>query len=280
MISRQESATPARTVDAFGFSHVGNVRPANEDHFLVAALTRSLEMQHTNLQGVPALEGSHGTTAHLFVVADGVGGVAGGQLASSAAVRALTEYIGLAASCFYSTGVEAEQEYIEQLERAVARADERVREYAPKGRGPATTLTMAILIGERAYIVHVGDSRGYLYRAGRLRQFTQDQTMSELMVDEGVMTEEQARKAGLDHVLAGAIGSEYTPAIGVLDLQLGDVLLLCTDGLTKHVADDAIAAILGQATAAKTACNQLVDEALDRGGTDNVTAIVARMIPA
>jgi protein phosphatase len=266
-------------VDAFGFSHIGNVRPANEDHFLVATLNRSLELRHTNLQGVPALEASHRAMAHLFVVADGVGGVAGGHLASGEAVRALTEYIGLAASCF-STAVEAEQEFIEQLERAVARADQQVKEYAPKGRGPATTLTMAILIGERAYIVHVGDSRGYHYRASRLRQFTQDQTMSELMVDEGVMTEEQAREAGLDHVLSGAIGSDYTPSIGVLDLQLGDILLLCTDGLTKHVADENIAAILKQSKKAEAACNQLVDEALDRGGTDNVTAIVARMIPS
>lgn len=273
------TTAPVRTMDAFGFSHVGNVRPDNEDHFLVAALDRSLEVRHTNLQGAPTLEGSHRTAAHLFVVADGVGGVAGGRLASGAAVQALTEYIGLAASCFYSTAVDAEQEFIEQLERAVARADERVKSYAPKGRGPATTLTLAILIGERAYTVHVGDSRGYHYRAGRLRQFTQDQTMSELMVDEGVMTEEQARKAGLDHVLSGAIGSDYTPSIGVLDLELGDILLLCTDGLTKHVTDGDIAAILTQAKTAKAACHQLVDEALDRGGTDNVTAIVVRITP-
>ncbi|MDH3458725.1 MAG: protein phosphatase 2C domain-containing protein [Gemmatimonadota bacterium] len=280
MTAHENPPQPFKTVDAFGFSHIGNVRPANEDHFLVAALSRSLELRHTNLQGVPALEGSHRAMAHLFVVADGVGGVAGGQLASGEAVRALTEYVGLAATCFYSTAVEAEQEFIEQLERAVARADQRVKEYAPTGRGPATTLTMAILVGERAYIVHVGDSRGYHYRAGRLRQFTQDQTMSELMVDEGVMTEEQAQKAGLDHVLSGAIGSEYTPSIGVLDLQLGDILLLCTDGLTKHVADENIAAILKQPKEAEAACNELVDEALDRGGTDNVTAIVARMIPS
>ncbi len=103
--------------------------------------------------------------------------------------------------------------------------------------------------------------------------------MSELMVDEGVMTEEQAKKAGLDHVLSGAIGSDYTPAIGVLDLQLGDVLLLCTDGLTKHVVDDGIAGILGQSKTVKAACAQLVDEALDRGGTDNVTVVAAKMIP-
>jgi protein phosphatase len=100
--------------------------------------------------------------------------------------------------------------------------------------------------------------------------------MSELMVDEGVMSESEARDSGLDHVLASAIGVNARPSVGLLDLEWGDTLLLCTDGLTKHVTDVAISEILQRGGSAEDVCRELLNNALDRGGRDNITVAVGR----
>ncbi|MDH3458734.1 MAG: protein phosphatase 2C domain-containing protein [Gemmatimonadota bacterium] len=264
-------------VDAFGLTDVGKVRQQNEDQFAIARLSRSLRLAHTSLENVSTFERFGQTAADLFVVADGVGGVAGGELASGTAVQALTEYIAQTAGCYYNVDVTGEHEFLDRLEQAARHAHDRVRAFSSKGQGPATTLTMVTLLWPRAYIVHIGDSRGYHLRGDRLRQFTRDQTMGELLADEGVVTEQQARDSGLDNVLVSAVGAEITPSIGVLDLRYDDTLLLCSDGLTKHVADEQIAGILRGAANATAACEQLVQAALDDGGSDNVTVVVARM---
>jgi protein phosphatase len=269
---------PAR-IDTFGLTDTGKVRSQNEDQFLLASLDKSLSLQHTSLPDPEALGQFGRASAQLFIVADGVGGVAGGQLASGTAVQALAEYIGRTAGCYYNYDVDVENEFLEQLERAVERAHERVRAFAGKGQGPATTVTMVTLVWPRAYVIHVGDSRGYYLRQGRLRQFTRDQTMGELLVDEGVVTEEQARSSRLDNVLASAVGGDLHPSIGLVDLQYDDSLLLCTDGLTKHVSDDQITEALQQGESAEQICRQLVTAALEDGGTDNVTVVVGRMNP-
>jgi protein phosphatase len=137
---------------------------------------------------------------------------------------------------------------------------------------------MATLVWPRVYLVHVGDSRAFYLHKGRLRQLTRDQTTGEYMVDAGVWTQDQANKAPMGGTLVSALGGdEMTVAVGLVDLQPGDVLLLCTDGLTRHVNDARIAEILGRAPDAETACRELVADALAGGGHDNVTVIVARM---
>jgi protein phosphatase len=214
----------------------------------------------------------------VFVVADGVGGQPGGAFASQTAITTLVEYLGQAAGCYHNLDVTREHEFLNQLESAVRSAHERIASEAGERGGPATTLTMATLVWPRAYLVHVGDSRAFYLHHGRLRQLTRDQSMGEFMVDSGAWTEEQARRARTGGVLMSAVGgSEMTPALGLVDLAPGDALLLCTDGLTKHVPDDRIAAILARAESAEAACRELVAAALADGGTDNVTALVARM---
>ena len=137
---------------------------------------------------------------------------------------------------------------------------------------------MVTLVWPRGYVIHVGDSRGYHLRGGRLRQFTQDQTMGDLLVEEGVMTEEQARESGMHNVLSSALGAEYIPSIGLIDFRFNDVLLLCTDGLTKHVTDDEIASMLERCETAESTCRELINAALEAGGTDNVTVVVCKML--
>jgi len=265
------------TIRAFGLTHVGRVRESNEDQFFIGTLHKVLEVQQTSLESKEAFDYFTRTDAQLLVVADGVGGSAGGRRASRIAVHTLTTYLSQTAGCYTGFDVEQEDEFLLRLEKALTRAHEVVRSVGTETGGPATTLTLAVVIGPRAYLAHVGDSRAYHFRGDRLRQVTRDQTMGEFLADEGALTEEQARAGPLSNVLSSAIGgSEMLPAIGVLDLQPKDTLLLCTDGLTKHVDDEAIKAMVAAGGSAEQVCRALVDAALAGGGTDNVTVVVAR----
>ncbi len=217
------------------------------------------------------------------MVADGVGGAEGGELASGTAVEALASHIVETVNCCFTLDVDKEHEFLEQLEDAVERAHQQVRQrHASADRHPATTLTMVALIWPRAYVVHVGDSRAYYLRAGRLRQLTRDQTAFEELVDRGVLSDSQAQDPAAGNrwknVLTSAIGTDFEPSVGLIDLQADDVLLLCTDGLTKHVPDGEIAGILGAGGSAEESCRRLVDLTLERGASDNVTVIVGRMV--
>ena len=262
-------------IDTFGASDVGRERSANEDGFVVAALEKRLEVRATSIEEDGILTPLLHSTAHLLMVADGVAKSRGGRLASGTAVTSLVSHLSETVGCYYSFAVDEETAFLDQLERAVRQADARVRE-----KGGATTMTLVLLLWPRAYIVHAGDSRGYYLRSGRLRQFTRDQSMADLLVDQGVLTEEQARKAGYDRVLGSALGSDLTLSVGLLDLEPGDVLLLCTDGLTRHVSDSAIAGLLQEGGGARETCGELIAAALAAGGADNVTVIVARTGPA
>ena len=273
---RAEQGAALPRLDCHGLSHVGKVRQTNEDHFVIMTLQKSVHLLHSNLEDVGVIDRLCRPEAHIFVAADGVGGVVGGRVASGLALSSLVEYTAEAVSCYHGVNADREHEFIDQLTAAVDRAHQRLKE-AFGERGPATTLTMVTLVWPRAYVVHVGDSRGYYLRRGRLRQFTADQTIGDIVVDRGKMTEQQATQMGLYNILASAVGGELLPSVGLVDLEPEDVLLLCTDGLTKHVPDGRIAEVLASAPDAESACRALIDEALEQGGTDNVTVIVARM---
>jgi protein phosphatase len=270
-----------RRVESFGHSHIGHVRAANEDHFVVASLQRSLQLRQTNLDDRAIFDRLCGPMAYLFAVADGVGGEAGGRLASSMAVQSIVHYLSETVGSYHAVPPGLEQEFLDPLGAAVQRAhDGLLRAFGEQTRGgPATTLTLVLLVWPRAFVVHVGDSRVYHWRGGTLRRLTRDQTMGAYLVDQRAMSEDQAERAGLNNVLSSAIGAaDMTPWVGSLDLAPGDALLLCTDGLTMHVPDDAIAATLAATVDPETACHALVDAALAAGGRDNVTAIVVRAL--
>lgn len=270
----------APLVDCHGASHVGKVRKRNEDRFAIVALHHAARLLQSNLEDSGIVERLARPAAHVFIAADGVAGLAAGDEASRLAVGTMVEYLSEAANCYQGTDVAREQEFIDRLTAGVERAHGRLVEAYGAGRGPATTLTMVALVWPRAYVVHIGDSRGYLLRRGRLRQFTADQTVGELLVDIGAATEEQAKRRGLFDILSSAVGNDIAPVVGVVDLEPGDVLLLCTDGLTKHVADARIAELLAAAPDSESACRALVDDALEQGGRDNVTVVVARFVAA
>jgi len=267
-------------VDAHGRTDQGKVRDTNEDHFVVATLRKAISVEETSLPSASILGRLAESRAHVLIVADGVGGLAGGELASGMAVETIVAHLGQVSAQFQGADVEAENDFIEMMERSVQRAHALIQAtYGAPGRSPATTLTMVVLAWPRAYFVHVGDSRAYYLHAGRLRQLTRDQTTGDFAVDLGIMTEEKARKAGLYNRLSSAVGGELSTSAGLVDLEEGDVLLLCTDGLTKHVSDDEIAAVLNVAAPSHEMTRRLLQHALDAGATDNVTVIVAQATP-
>ena len=262
-------------VDAYGLSHAGKVRSVNEDHFAIMTLQKAVQLRATNLQDTALLDRLRKPQVDIFVVADGVGGGIGGKIASGVAVKSVVEYLAEAVGCVQDFDVDRENAFLENLSQAVERGHHRLKEMFQTQGGPATTLTMVTLVWPRAYVIHLGDSRGYYLRRGSLRQFTRDQTMGNYLVDIGAVTEQHAEKAGLYNVLSSAVGGDFVPSVGVVDMSDGDALLLCTDGLTKHVSDERIAELLSSGSA-EAAVQSLVDAALDDGGTDNVTVVVAK----
>ena len=272
-----------RRIESYGASHVGHVRTSNEDHFVVASLQRSVQLRQTNLQDPGPLERLCGPMAYLYAVADGVGGVSGGRLASGLAVQTTVEYLSETVGSYHAVPPGREHDFRDPLERAVQRAHDRLLGAfgAPERQGPATTLTLALLVWPRVFLVHVGDSRAYHFRAGALRPLTRDQTMGAYLVAERALSAQQAEHAGLNDVLASALGAaDMTPAVEVLEIEPGDVLLLCTDGLTRYLGEPEIAEVLASEADAEASCHALMERALAGGGRDNVTVVVARALTA
>jgi serine/threonine protein phosphatase PrpC len=266
-----------RRLESYGLSHVGKVREGNEDHFVIASLQRSLEVRQTNLEDRAVLDPLCGPKAYIYAVADGVGGLDGGRLASGLTIRTIVEYLSETVGSYHAVEAGKEHAFLDPLGKAVQRAHDKLRSTfgIPQG-GPSTTLTIALVVWPQAYVVHVGDSRAYHLREGTLKRLTRDQTMGAFLMDEYKMTEKQVEQQGFNNVLSSAVGAQdMTPAVTALTLEQGDSLVLCTDGLTKHVTERQIGDALQRAPNAEAGCRELVDLALEGGGKDNVTVVVA-----
>jgi len=270
-------------VDIFGLTDRGKVRPENQDQFLVASLHKLLRVYQSSLPPddiTPLITESRG---YLFVVADGVGGRPDGQVASGTAIRTVAHYVTHLTDLYRRLDPDREAAFLAELERSVLKShevlvDEGLREYG--GHGGATTLTMVCVLWPRAYLVQVGDSRCYRLRDGRLERMSQEQTLAQRLVDQGALTEKQARHSPLKNILASALGGrEATPMTLAADCQWEDVMLLCSDGLTKHVTDDEIQSALVAMRSAEQACRDLVRLTLERGAEDNVTVVIGRLRP-
>ena len=266
-----------RRLESFGLSHVGMVREGNEDHFVIASLQRSLEVRQTNLEDRKVLDPLCGPKAYLYAVADGVGGLDGGRLASSLTIQTIVEYLSETVGSYHAVSGGQEHAFSDPLHKAVQRAHEKLRStFGISQGGPATTLTIALVVWPQTFVVHVGDSRAYHLRGGTLKRLTRDQTMGAFLMDEYKMSEKQVEQQGFNNVLSSAVGAQdMTPAVSTMTLEAGDSLVLCTDGLTKHVSEKQIADVLVDAPNAEGACRALVDLALAGGGRDNVTVVVA-----
>lgn len=267
-------------LDLFGITHVGKVRLENQDHFLVATVHPELVIHETSLP-TPAALPIHGTRlATVLLVADGVGGSTGGREASQLAIETIMRYVSSSLRCYHAAGSSQEDQFVNALREAVLGAHTAVRAESairPEAHRMATTLTLFIAVWPWTYVVQVGDSRAYHYHGGALKQMTRDQTIAQDLVDQGVLAPDRVAKSPFSNVLASAIGAEAAlPEVSRVKMDGRGVFLLCSDGLTKHVKDDEIAAELGSLKSSEQSCRKLLDLALDRGGTDNVTVIIAR----
>jgi protein phosphatase len=283
-LGRAAGPKPADSeLDVFGLTHPGKVRRENQDHFLICQLRRQIHVHSTSLpdpQGLP-LESER--LAMLAMVADGVGGGPAGEVASRLTVEAVTRYVGESIECYYRADPADDEAFARALIDAALRshADLRSRGGAESERSRmATTLTLFLGVWPRAYLVQVGDSRYYLLRDDRLIQITRDQTVAEELVTRGVLSRPEAARMPWANVLSSAIGgSDATPVVTRIDQDRSLVHLICSDGLTKHVSDGRIAERLRSMASARQACEALLEDALEGGGTDNVTVIVGRALP-
>lgn len=268
-------------IDVWGLTHPGKLRKSNEDHFLLGSLHKRLDIVSTSLPAAEQFRACNERIGFLAMVADGVGGQLAGEEASRLALEEATLYLAHSTSCYYQANPHDEQ-FTDLLQEAALRTHQRVVEAAgadPDLRGMATTLTLWMGVWPWVYLLQVGDSRYYLYRNGELTQITRDQTMAQDLVDQGVMTRSVALSSRWAHVLSSAIGGSQTlPVVTRIANGWDHTHLLCSDGLTKHVPDERIAERLASMTSARQVCEALLQDALDGGGTDNVTIIVGRSL--
>ena len=217
-----------------------------------------------------------------MMVADGVGGTEHGEAASRLAVESVSNYVSEAMRCYYGAQASGETSLAEVLEQAARSCHESVCRHAEEQtiKSMATTLTLFLGVWPWIYILQVGDSRCYRLREGELAQVTRDQTMAQELMDLGVMAPKEASQSRLSHVLSSAIGGQSTmPIVTRISADWHTVYLLCSDGLTRHVTDERIREVLSGMTTAKAACETLLQDALDGGGSDNITIVIGRAVP-
>jgi protein phosphatase len=275
---------PASTdvrVEVGAVSHTGRIRSRNEDHFLVSRVSRQQQILQTNMppNSLPDYTGEDG---YLFIVADGMGGMAAGEVASRLAISTSLKLFQRSERWGFRVNQRVARELFERISEDLREIDRTLTEKSAKDRrllGMGTTLTAAYSMGIDLFIVHLGDSRVYLYRGGVLKQLTKDHTVAQAMADAGYISPEDVRRHVKRNALTNFLGGHHGKVkadLRWLRLNDGDRLLLCSDGLNEMVDDPTIAKILAEHGDPNAASQRLLEAALDGGGKDNVTVIVAQ----
>ncbi len=279
-----ECAAPSADVahvDVAGLTDRGHRRPNNEDHFLIARFGRFLETLDTNLPR-PDARFCEGETGYALLVADGMGGHAGGEIASGLAISTLLDLVLATPDWILRLDEDTlMQEVLRRTKERLAQINAALMDQAradPDLKGLGTTLTLAWNLRRNLIVAHVGDSRAYLCRRNQLHLLTHDHTFAQSLADQGLIAQPDVVLHRLRHVLTRVLGDAAAaadPDLHTLLLEDGDRLLLCTDGLTEMVDEDLILATLVGAENSEAVCRRLVEQALRAGGKDNVTVAVA-----
>jgi serine/threonine protein phosphatase PrpC len=272
-------------VEVAGRSHVGRRRADNQDHFLVGRSERAVRQIAGNLPA-GSLPESIEESAWFFVVADGLGGAAAGEVASRLAIEAGVQLHALRSTWYLRATPELRPVILERSRQLMRAIDVELARAAASDRrlaGMGTTMTIASTIGAELFVAHVGDSRASLFRDGRFVRLTRDHTVIASLVDMGALDAESAERHPLRHLLAHALGRgahDLPVEVSHRELQHGDVLLMSSDGLHGVVPDDVVAEVLTTAAATgegiDATADRLIEAALDAGGPDNVTVVLAR----
>ncbi len=270
------SATPRGDITAhvLGRTDVGRTREHNEDAFLVADLSAG-----TVSDQAEAVTYTLGPRGALFMVADGLGGAAAGEIASGMAVDIVLQELRRTWVNVPATDPDA---FAHALKKACELANTRIYEYAmknPDHRGLGTTATIAGLLGNTLYLVQVGDSRAYIVRGGVAQQITKDQSLMQRLIEAGELTAEEAEQSERRNIILQALGPEPVVKIDLTHqpVRRGDLLVLCTDGLSGQVRKEEIARIVVEERDLTTAGQTLIDRANENGGPDNITVVIAHL---
>ncbi|HEY6561204.1 MAG TPA: protein phosphatase 2C domain-containing protein [Polyangiaceae bacterium] len=282
LVDAEELATQHVSAEVFGITDRGCVRSMNQDQFVIADLERSMLVQQASFaeqKGTTLLDVPQG---RLLMVADGMGGYTGGEVASAVAIDVMARYAFAMMPWLLMVSRTTEEEFVAGLQRALESCNERVRTVAAQ-RGldarMGTTLTMAYVSWPDLYVAHVGDSRCYLQRAGRLHRLTHDHTVAEQLVQQNALSAEEAEHSRFKHVLVNTIGGaseKVDMEFRHVTLEAGDQLVLCTDGLTGHLNDAVLASYLASGRSAEELAREMVEYAKRAGGEDNITVVLAR----
>ncbi|HKW09920.1 MAG TPA: Stp1/IreP family PP2C-type Ser/Thr phosphatase [Gemmatimonadaceae bacterium] len=260
-------------VNVFGRTDVGRTREHNEDAFVVADLTTNNATLQPEVR-----RHTLGPKGTLFMVADGMGGAAAGEIASAMAVEVV---LGELREKWIAGETHDAEGFVRAISRATRAANQQIHNFAgshTEYRGMGTTATVAGLLDDMLYVAQVGDSRAYLVRDGVARQITKDQSLMQKLIEAGELTEEEAAQSERRNIILQALGPEPAIKLDLTHQQVrrGDVLVLCSDGLSGQVGKDEIARIINEEPDLVAACKALIDRANENGGPDNITVIAAR----
>ncbi|HEX6432888.1 MAG TPA: protein phosphatase 2C domain-containing protein, partial [Gemmatimonadales bacterium] len=260
-------------VSVFGKTDLGRTREHNEDTFLVADLSSG----NASLQ--PEVRNHKiGPRGSLFIVADGMGGAAAGELASAMAADHIHHHM---TTTWGSDSTVTPERFAYRMREAVELANSAIYAYAhehPEVRGMGTTVTAAGIFGSDLYLAQIGDSRAYLVRSPDAIQLTKDQSLMQRLVDAGELTEDEAEQSERRNIILQALGPDPRVKVDLTyqSLRRGDILILCSDGLSGLVRREEFAVLAGRHPDPPALCAALIDLANSRGGPDNITVITAR----
>lgn len=272
----------ASQIDVAGLTDIGRKRSTNQDQFLIADLSKSMRVEQTSINISDASTMFGGSQGKLLLVADGMGGHASGEKASAMAIGSIATYVLNSLRWYFRLNPEDDEDFVEDLKSAVSFSNDAIKRAGNRdgnSYGMGTTATLAYVIWPRLYVMHVGDSRCYLIRGDQIERITHDHTIAEAMAAaDGVDVGERSRFSNLLwNVLGGTSqNNNITVEAHKAEMQVGDTVLLCSDGLYKHVSDDKFLDVLNDCQSAATACEKLVGLANEAGGSDNITVIVSR----
>lgn len=268
-------------VEVAALTHPGLVREENEDAFAAIRLSRRLDALATSL-AADELPGPGEADGYALAVADGLGGHSAGERASRLAIRTGLELILASTNWALRMDDYESSRLRRRLRDYFVAIDHAIRDVAdrdPALKGMATTLTVAYTVGRHGFVVHVGDTRAYRLRDGVLTRLTRDHTLAQALADAGEIDPSEVRRHGRRHVLTNVLSGRsvaVNPDVNAFDLAPGDALVLCSDGLHDIVDDAEITAELTVAATPGAACDALLKRALDAGGGDNITVLIAR----
>lgn len=273
---------PQSSTSSCGVTDCGLVRELNQDQFLIAQLNKSMQVSATSMPLADRLYGS--VQGEVLLVADGMGGHAAGEKASHLAIEHFVHRLLSSVHWHFHDDTDRETEFMEDLQMMLRDAHTKIvaeGQLHEEQRGMGTTLTTAYIVWPRMYVAHAGDSRCYLIRGNEAKQITTDHTVARQMVEAGGLKPEEEAGSKWSNVLWNVLGGrmdggDIEPEVIRVDLEPGDRIVLCSDGMHRYIDAEQLAAVIEEFEQPDAACQRLIEIANDAGGEDNITVIVSQ----